>query len=158
MNYKPSPHRVLGISPNASKDEVKGAYRTLAKKWHPDKYPGKKEYAEEQFRRIKQAYEEITNTSNKSVPHQSSSSVPFYPHQARHPPASRFPPVQNVFPRMQPQVRPSPNPNNGGASVLCNGTVLLSGGFHPSHLTADMLLRMQQNANSQNCNARGCFR
>lgn len=30
------PYQVLGISPNASDDEVKHAYRTLSKKYHPD--------------------------------------------------------------------------------------------------------------------------
>ena len=34
------PYRVLGVSPNATDDEVKEAYRSLAKKYHPDNYAG----------------------------------------------------------------------------------------------------------------------
>ena len=34
------PYKILGISPTATDDEVKSAYRTLAKKYHPDNYAG----------------------------------------------------------------------------------------------------------------------
>ena len=32
------PYKVLGVSPNATDDEVKDAYRRLARKYHPDNY------------------------------------------------------------------------------------------------------------------------
>ena len=32
------PYKVLGVSPNATEDEVKDAYRRLARKYHPDNY------------------------------------------------------------------------------------------------------------------------
>ena len=37
------PYKVLGVSPDASDEEVKKAYRDLTKKYHPDLHPGDKE-------------------------------------------------------------------------------------------------------------------
>jgi len=49
---------VLGVHRTANKDEIKLAYRALAKKWHPDMHHGipEKEFAEAQFKRVQQAY------------------------------------------------------------------------------------------------------
>ncbi len=49
-------YKSLGISKSASKDEVKKAYRDLARKYHPDLNPGDKK-AEEKFKEIQEAYE-----------------------------------------------------------------------------------------------------
>ena len=37
------------------------------------------------------------------------------------------------------------NPANGGVNVLCNGNVLMTGNFHPSKLTYEMLMNMRKN-------------
>ena len=54
------PYQVLGLSPGASDDEVKAAYRKLAQKYHPDLHPGDAEAAK-QMQRINAAYEQIKN-------------------------------------------------------------------------------------------------
>ncbi|MBE6672943.1 MAG: molecular chaperone DnaJ [Ruminococcaceae bacterium] len=56
------PYKVLGVAPNASDEEIKKAYRTLARKYHPDNYAGTPmaELAEEKMKEINQAYEAIT--------------------------------------------------------------------------------------------------
>ena len=56
------PYSVLGISPNASDDEVKKAYRELARKYHPDNYQNNPlaDLAEEKMKEINEAYDTIT--------------------------------------------------------------------------------------------------
>eukprot|EP00929_Paragymnodinium_shiwhaense_P098403 TRINITY_DN59879_c0_g1_i1.p1 TRINITY_DN59879_c0_g1~~TRINITY_DN59879_c0_g1_i1.p1 ORF type:complete len:571 (+),score=94.55 TRINITY_DN59879_c0_g1_i1:158-1870(+) len=56
-----APWRVLGIRRGAGKDEVKAAYRRLAKEWHPDRHTAdKKAEAEARFKAINEAYEVLT--------------------------------------------------------------------------------------------------
>lgn len=52
------PYKVLGVSPNASEEEIKAAYRRLAKKYHPDLNPGDEEAAKKMVE-INAAYEAI---------------------------------------------------------------------------------------------------
>lgn len=56
-----NPYRVLGIEPTAGDDEVKRAYRELARKYHPDKYRDSDlaDLATEKMKEINAAYEEI---------------------------------------------------------------------------------------------------
>ena len=55
------PYQVLGVSPTATDDEVKKAYRKLCKIFHPDANVGKPDaaQAEKRFMEVQQAYEEI---------------------------------------------------------------------------------------------------
>ena len=55
------PYKVLGVSPSASDDEIKAAYRKLVKKYHPDRYTDSalKEQAAEKIKEINAAYAEI---------------------------------------------------------------------------------------------------
>ena len=54
------PYKVLGVSPNASDDEIQKAYRRLVKKYHPDVNTGD-ENAEKKMREINAAYDQIRN-------------------------------------------------------------------------------------------------
>lgn len=54
------PYKVLGLSPNATDEEVKQAYRRLAKKYHPDLNPGNPEAARK-MQEVNAAYEAIKN-------------------------------------------------------------------------------------------------
>ncbi|XP_061337923.1 uncharacterized protein LOC133284829 isoform X1 [Gastrolobium bilobum] len=58
-----SPYDVLGVSPSATVDEIKKAYRKLALKYHPD--VNKQDKAQEKFMRIKHAYNTLLNSSSR---------------------------------------------------------------------------------------------
>ena len=54
------PYKVLGVEPGASDEEIKKAYRRLAKKYHPDLNPGD-EVAARKMKEVNAAYERIKN-------------------------------------------------------------------------------------------------
>ncbi|HPW27402.1 MAG TPA: molecular chaperone DnaJ, partial [Tenuifilaceae bacterium] len=65
MTTKRDFYEILGVSRNATKDEIKKAYRQMALKYHPDKNPGDKE-AEEKFKEAAEAYEVLGDDTKRA--------------------------------------------------------------------------------------------
>ena len=59
------PYKILGVSPDASDEEIKRAYRRLAKKYHPDLNPGDAEAAKK-MQQVNAAYEQIKNPTQSA--------------------------------------------------------------------------------------------
>ncbi len=63
------PYKVLNVPPGASDEEVKRAYRDLARKYHPDNYADNplSDLAQEKMKEINEAYDEIVRSRNGSA-------------------------------------------------------------------------------------------
>lgn len=64
MEYKDY-YKILGVNKNATKDEIKKAYRKLAMKYHPDRNPNNKQ-AEDKFKEINEAQEVLSDPEKRS--------------------------------------------------------------------------------------------
>ena len=63
------PYEILGVSRNATDDQVRAAYRELVKKYHPDKYQGNPlaDLAEEKLREVNEAYDQVMKERSSSA-------------------------------------------------------------------------------------------
>lgn len=76
------PYQVLGVPENATDEQVKNAYRELARKYHPDNYQDNplSDLAGEKMKEINEAYDQIMNSrKNKNSHYESSSSGSSFP-------------------------------------------------------------------------------
>ena len=67
MANKRDYYEVLGVDKNATDEELKKAYRRLAKKYHPDANPDNKTEAEAKFKEINEAYETLSDKQKRQM-------------------------------------------------------------------------------------------
>lgn len=67
MAQKRDYYEVLGVSKTATDEELKKAYRKLAKQYHPDANPDNKEEAERKFKEINEAYETLSDSQKRKM-------------------------------------------------------------------------------------------
>lgn len=64
-----NPYKVLGVNDGATNEEIRAAYLSLVKKYHPDKYtdPDMKQLANEKLKEINEAYDQLTKNPGKTA-------------------------------------------------------------------------------------------
>ena len=67
MSNKRDYYEVLGVEKTATDEELKKAYRKLAKKYHPDANPNNKEEAEAKFKEVNEAYETLSDSQKRRM-------------------------------------------------------------------------------------------
>ncbi|MBO8139133.1 MAG: molecular chaperone DnaJ [Thermosipho sp. (in: Bacteria)] len=60
-------YEILGVSRNATEEEIRKAYKQLIKKWHPDKHHENKKEAEQKFKEIQEAYEVLSDPEKRAM-------------------------------------------------------------------------------------------
>ncbi|MDP4133221.1 MAG: DnaJ domain-containing protein, partial [Bacillota bacterium] len=66
MADKKDYYEVLGVSKTATDEEIKKAYRSMAKKYHPDLNKDDQETAEKKFKEVNEAYEVLSDPQKKA--------------------------------------------------------------------------------------------
>ena len=67
MADKKDYYEILGVGKSATDDELKKAYRKMAKKWHPDANPDNKKEAEAKFKEVNEAYEVLSDPQKRQM-------------------------------------------------------------------------------------------
>ncbi|MCS7152820.1 MAG: J domain-containing protein [Bacteroidia bacterium] len=82
-------YAILGVPRDASQEEIKKAYRRLARQYHPDANPGNKA-AEEKFKEIQEAYEVLSNPETRAKYDRLGSNWRMYEQMGQEPPQGGF--------------------------------------------------------------------
>jgi len=128
------PYSVLGVSKNASEEEIKNAYRELARKYHPDNYSDNplSDLAAEKMKEINDAYDQIMNGRRSGKNHNSgqySSSATSFPEVRSLINQGRLEQAQEVLDGVPPQSRDA-------EWYFLNGTVLYRRGWFDQAYTS----------------------
>ncbi len=67
MGTKKDYYEILGVSRDASQEEIKRRFRELALKYHPDRNPDRRKWAEEKFKEISEAYEVLSDPEKRRL-------------------------------------------------------------------------------------------
>ena len=129
------PYQILGVDKNASEEEIKNAYRELARKYHPDNYADNplSDLAGEKLKEINEAYDENMNSRKHGKSHSSKA------HNNGGP--SAFPEVrslinQNRLEQAQEVLDGVPPYNRNAEWYFLNGTVLYRRGWFDQAYTS----------------------
>ena len=130
------PYSVLGVSKNASDDEIKNAYRELARKYHPDNYTDNplSDLAGEKMKEINEAYDEIMSRrkggkSNSSDSYTSGNAHSSFPEVRSLINQNRLEEAQEILDGVPPQSRDA-------EWYFLNGTVLYRRGWFDQAYTS----------------------
>ncbi len=130
------PYSVLGVDKNASEDEIKAAYRELARKYHPDNYIDNPlaDLASEKMKEINEAYDEIINRRRGGAKKAynagySGSSSTDFPEIRQLINQNRLEQAQELLDGVQPNLR-------NGEWYFLNGTVLYRRGWFDQAYTS----------------------
>lgn len=133
------PYEVLGVSKNATDDEIKNAYRELARKYHPDNYTDNplSDLASEKMKEINEAYDAIVNSRRHGSSKKSSSGA----YNNAYSGGTNFPEVRSLINQgrleQAQEILDGVQPQNRDAEwYFLNGTVLYRRGWFDQAYTS----------------------
>ncbi len=148
------PYAVLGVSKNATDDEIKNAYRELARKYHPDNYADNplSDLASEKMKEINDAYDQIIN-ERRGGKSRSSGGAAYDPNAA-----SSFPEVRSLInqgrlEQAQEVLDGVPPQSRDAEWYFLNGTVLYRRGWFDQAYTSFSTAARMDPANMEYRNA-----
>lgn len=145
-----NPYEVLGVSESATDDEIKEAYRALAKKYHPDKYidEGLKEMANAKMQQINEAYDTIKDMRAHGTSSGSSSGGSTYSGGSAYSGSANYAQIRNMinmgrYSAAEAALDSIPTSERGAEWNFLRGCVLLrKGWYHDATMYFDTACRM----------------